>query len=267
MDFTRSVETGGLIITAMARVRSNVQPNSIPAGIFLALLATSGLLACLFAAPQDDPWRKPREAMVRQQLRDVSDPRVLDALRTIPRHLFVPPEQQAQAYDDHPLPIGSGQTISQPYIVAKMTELLRLKKDDRVFELGTGSGYQAAVLSRLVKEVYTVEIFDELGQSARQRLKRLGYSNVEVKVGDAYYGWPEKAPFDAIIVTAAANHIPPPLIQQLKPGGRMVIPIGTVFQVQNLLLVEKGRTEKDLKIHNIMPVLFVPLLGGHEESR
>lgn len=251
----------------MVRLRSNLRRNSTPARAILALFAGLGILAAISAAPQDDSWRRPREAMVRQQMRDVSDPRVLDAMRTIPRHLFVPPEQQTRAYEDHPLPIGSGQTISQPYIVAKMTELLRPRKDDRVFELGTGSGYQAAVLSPLVKEVYTVEIFNELGQSARVRLKQLGYANVEVKVGDGYYGWPEKAPFDAIVVTAVANHIPPPLIQQLKPGGRMVIPIGTVFQVQNLLLVEKGKSDKDLKVHNIMPVLFVPLLGGHERQQ
>lgn len=230
----------------------------------LSLLLLTVTLSFASPAQGPDPWQAQREAMVREQMRDVRDARVLEAMRTTPRHLFVPPEQREAAYEDHPLPIGSGQTISQPYIVAKMTELIRPKKDDRVFELGTGSGYQAAVLSPLVKEVYTVEIFTELGERARERLKRLGYQNVEARVGDGYYGWAEKAPFDAIIVTAAANHIPPPLLQQLKPGGRMIIPIGTVFQVQNLLLVEKGKTEKDLKVRNIMPVLFVPLLGGHD---
>ena len=224
------------------------------------------LLFPLSLEPSDDPFERQREVMVREQMRDIGDARVLGAMRATPRHLFVPPDRRAEAYEDHPVAIGYGQTISQPYIVAKMTELMEPKKDDRVFELGTGSGYQAAVLSPLVKEVYTVEVFTALGEQARARLKDLGYKNVEVKVGDGYYGWPEKAPFDAIIVTAAANHIPPALIQQLKPGGRMVIPIGTVFQVQNLLLVEKGKTSKDLKVRNIMPVLFVPLLGGHDRT-
>ena len=174
------------------------------------------------------------------------------------RTLLVP-----HAYEDRPLPIGYGQTISQPYIVAKMTELLGPKKGHRVLEIGTGSGYQAAILSRLVANVYTVEIVNPLGTTARERLAALGYKNVEVRVADGYYGWPEKAPFDCIVVTAAANHIPPPLIEQLKPGGRLVVPIGNPFQTQRLVLVTKGnKGPRDIRIRDIMPVRFVPLVSG-----
>jgi protein-L-isoaspartate(D-aspartate) O-methyltransferase len=191
----------------------------------------------------------------------VRDRRVLDALRRIPRHEFVPADARGMAYEDHPVAIGYGQTISQPYIVAKMTELVAPKPEHRVLELGTGSGYQAAVLSPLVKEVYTIEIIEPLGRAAAERLKRLGYENVEVKIGDGYFGWPEKAPFDAIIVTAWATHVPPPLLEQLKPGGRMVIPVGSVFYQQNLVVVRKGKTARDLKMDSVMPVVFVPLTG------
>ena len=182
-------------------------------------------------------------------------------MRTVPRHKFVPDELKAYAYEDRPLPIGCGQTISQPYIVALMTELLKVDEEDKVLEVGTGSGYQAAILSQIVREVYTIEIFEELGISAKRRLRELGYSNVKVRIGDGYYGWPEEAPFDAIIVTCAATHIPPPLIAQLREGGRMCIPVGGAFQVQNLMLVEK----RDGKImsRNILPVRFVPMLGKH----
>lgn len=225
-------------------------------------------------AEEDPKWRRARRKMVERQIafpgdeRDpVRNPRVLEAMRAIPRHEFVPQNQVPYAYADRPLPIGLGQTISQPYIVARMTELLQPKPDDRVLEVGTGSGYQAAVLSPLVKEVYTIEIFEELATRARERLGRLGYANVTVRHADGYWGWKEAAPFDSIIVTAAAGHVPPSLIEQLKPGGRMVIPVGNVFQVQTLLLVEKGQTERDLKVHSIMPVLFVPLLGSHESPK
>jgi protein-L-isoaspartate(D-aspartate) O-methyltransferase len=170
----------------------------------------------------------------------VRDPRVLDSMRKTQRHRFVPAELVANAYEDRPLPIGYGQTISQPYIVAKMTELLEPKADHRVLEIGTGSGYQAAVLSPLVAHVYSIEIIEPLGAAARRRLDTLGYKNVEVRVGDGYFGWPEKGPFDSIVVTAAANHIPPPLVEQLKPGGRMVIPVGNPFQTQTLMFVTKG---------------------------
>jgi protein-L-isoaspartate(D-aspartate) O-methyltransferase len=191
---------------------------------------------------------------------------VLAALRAVPRHEFVPAAHRDRAYNDHPLPIGYGQTISQPYIVAKMTELVEPRPGDRVLEVGTGSGYQAAVLSPLVKEVYTLEIIAPLGASARERLARLGYQNVEVRVADGYFGWPEKAPFDSIVVTAWSTHVPPALVEQLKPGGRMVIPVGTFFFQQNLVVVRKGKTSRDLRMESVMPVAFVPLVGGHEKK-
>lgn len=190
----------------------------------------------------------------------VRDARVLDAMRKVPRHLFVPLEYVPEAYDDHPLPIGHGQTISQPYIVARMTELAQPKKADRALEIGTGSGYQAAVLAELVAEVYTIEIVEPLGLEAKERLRALGYRNVAVRIGDGYAGWPEKAPFDIILVTAAAPHIPPPLLEQLKPGGRMVIPVGEVGWVQTLMLITKGdKGPRDIRTREIIPVQFVPL--------
>ena len=212
----------------------------------------------------EDKYTRQRLEMVEEQIvaRGVKSPKVLEAMRTIPRHLFVPEEYKKYGYEDQPLPIGSGQTISQPYIVALMTELLEVDGNSVALEVGTGSGYQAAVLSKIVKQVYTIEIIQELGIKAKKRLEEMKYSNVEVKVGDGYYGWPEHAPFDAIIVTAVANHIPPPLIQQLKPGGRMAIPIGSVFQVQNLMLVTKDKDEK-ITVKNVLPVRFVPLIGKH----
>jgi protein-L-isoaspartate(D-aspartate) O-methyltransferase len=231
-------------------------------------LTVTGLL---FAQKDDQDFRKQREEMVQTQIatprwsgsQAVQDSHVLDSMRKTPRHRFVPAELVTYAYDDRPLPIGYGQTISQPYIVAKMTELLEPKREHRVLEIGTGSGYQAAVLSPLVAEVYSIEIIEPLGTAARRRLDTLGYKNVEVRVGDGYFGWPEKGPFDSIIVTAAANHIPPPLVGQLKPGGRMVIPVGNPFQTQTLVLVTKGnKGPNDLQVHNLMPVAFVPLVGG-----
>jgi protein-L-isoaspartate(D-aspartate) O-methyltransferase len=191
----------------------------------------------------------------------------LESLRTTPRHRFVTAELVPYAYDDRPLPIGHGQTISQPYMVARMTELLEPKAEHHILEIGTGSGYQAAVLSPLVARVYTVEIIEPLGTSARQRLADLGYRNIEVRVGDGYFGWPERAPFDGIIVTAAADHIPPPLIEQLKPGGRMVIPVGSPFHIQTLMLVTKGgKGPHDLQVRSLMPVAFVPLVGGSKSN-
>jgi protein-L-isoaspartate(D-aspartate) O-methyltransferase len=212
----------------------------------------------------EDRFTTQRNAMVQEQIADrgVEDLEVLKAMRTVPRHLFVPEGLRSRAYDDGPLPIGHGQTISQPYIVAYMTEVLKIGKGDTVLEIGTGSGYQAAVLSPIVKRVYTMEIIPELAASSKERLKKLGYSNVEVKEGDGYHGWPEKAPFDAIIVTAAAGHIPPPLIKQLKNGGRMVIPVGGFFMVQNLVLVSKDK-KGEITTQNLLPVRFVPLTGGH----
>jgi protein-L-isoaspartate(D-aspartate) O-methyltransferase len=237
----------------------------------LIYLHLSLLVAGFLFAQGEKNLRKRRENMVQTQIaaprgsgaKRVQDPSVLDAMRNTPRDRFVPPELVPYAYDDRPLPIGYGQTISQPYIVAKMTELLEPKKEHKVLEIGSGSGYQAAVLSSLVGQVYTIEIIEPLGTAARKRLAALGYKNVEVRVGDGYFGWPERAPFDGIIVTAAANHIPPALIQQLKPGGRMVIPVGNPFQTQMLMLVTKGsKGPRDIQVRSLMPVAFVPLVGG-----
>jgi protein-L-isoaspartate(D-aspartate) O-methyltransferase len=190
------------------------------------------------------------------------DGRVLDAIRKVRRHEFVPDDQRPYAYENRPLPIGYGQTISQPYIVAIMTDLLMLKQADRVLEIGTGSGYQAAILAELVDSVYTIEIVEELGATAAQNLKRTGYTNVHTRIGDGYYGWDTVAPFDGIIVTAVASHIPPPLIKQLKPGGRMIIPVGGQFMMQYLTLVLKD-SENKVTTRQILPVRFVPLTGKH----
>jgi len=199
--------------------------------------------------------------MVEQQIaaRGIEDEEILQAMKEVPRHLFVPRRYKRSAYGDFPLPIGYGQTISQPYIVALMTELLDPEEDDIALEVGTGSGYQAAVLSQIVKKVYTIEIVTPLGETAEERLKELEYKNITVKVSDGYYGWEKYAPFDCIIVTAASDHIPPPLIKQLKKGGKMVIPVGGPFQVQNLMLIEKS-AEGQIKMKNILPVRFVPFL-------
>ena len=205
-----------------------------------------------------------RKSMVDRQIirRGVKDKDVLEAMMSVPRHLFVPENNVSHAYDDSPLPIGYGQTISQPYIVAYMTEALNLDEDSIILEVGTGSGYQAAILSVLVKKVYTIEIVRELSELASDRLQKLGYDNVEVKNDDGYYGWQEHAPFDAIIVTAAAGHIPPPLIEQLKNNGRMIIPVGGSFMTQNLVLVKKDG-QGNITTRNVMPVMFVPLTGKH----
>ncbi len=210
-----------------------------------------------------DQYQTLRENMVIYHIeeRGVLDVEVRRAMRTVPRHEFVLPEYLGQAYADHPLPIGYGQTISQPYIVAAMTELLRLKRQDRVLEVGTGSGYQAAVLAELVDQVYSVEIIEALYSRAGETLQRLGYNNVELKHADGYYGWEEHSPYDAIIVTAAPDHIPQPLIAQLKEGGRLVIPVGPPGSYQTLWLVEKqgGKTVS----REVMGVVFVPLTGSH----
>ena len=199
-----------------------------------------------------------RNEMVNKQVegREVTDNATLSSMRKVERHLFVPKDQVNFAYDDRPLPIGYGQTISQPYIVGYMTELIKLKKSYKVLEIGTGSGYQAAVLAEIVDSVFTIEVIPELGSLAKERLEQLGYKNVKVKIGDGYYGIEENAPFDAIIVTAASEFIPPPLLKQLKDGGRMVIPIGSPFMVQMLILVEKKGNE--ITTENMLPVRFVP---------
>jgi protein-L-isoaspartate(D-aspartate) O-methyltransferase len=190
-------------------------------------------------------------------------PEVLAALGTVPRHQFVPDALHAVAYANRPLPIGHGQTISQPYIVALMTDLLDVGGDAVVLEVGTGSAYQAAVLAELVRQVYSMEIIEPLALEAAARLARLAYANVEVKFGDGYFGWPEKGPFDAIIVTAAINHIPPPLVALLRPGGKLVVPVGERFAVQHLLLVHKLNDGR-VQVRQILPVRFVPLTGGHD---
>ena len=197
--------------------------------------------------------------MVQQQIesRGVTNTQVLAALRKVPRHEFVPARWHDRAYDDGPLPIGYGQTISQPYIVALMTELVDLPAKSKVLEIGTGSGYQAAILAEMGADVYTMEIVEPLATSAAERLKRLGFEKAHVKFADGYNGWPEHAPFDAIVVTAAADHVPPPLIQQLRPGGKMVIPLGSPFQQQWLVLVEKNEQGK-IRTRNVAPVAFVP---------
>ncbi len=211
----------------------------------------------------DDRFVAERERMVRDQIerRGVRNPAVLSAMRVVPRHSFVPPSAQPSAYEDHPLAIGQGQTISQPYIVALMTELLEPKKDQRVLEIGSGSGYQAAVLSLLVKHVYTIEIVPELAQSARVRLKQLGYQNVTVRQGDGYKGWPEEAPFDRIIVTAAPPEVPQALLDQLKPGGKLVAPVGETVFGQDLVVIDKS-TDGKLRRRSVAPVMFVPMVHG-----
>jgi protein-L-isoaspartate(D-aspartate) O-methyltransferase len=194
--------------------------------------------------------------------KEALDPRVLEVMATVPRHEFVPDELKSYAYRNTPLPIGHGQTISQPYIVAIMTDLLTVKPDSKVLEIGTGSGYQAAIMAELVSQVFSIEIIKPLGELAADRLKRLDYDKIKTKIGDGYYGWEEHAPFDAIIVTAAASHVPPPLIQQLKVGGRMIIPVGSQFMAQELLLIEKEEGGKIIT-RQILPVRFVPLTGRH----
>ncbi len=218
--------------------------------------------------PRFEERRSDRHRMVRRQIapRDVEDESVLEAMRHVPRHLFIPEKRRGSAYADRPLPIGHGQTISQPYIVAFMTEKLRLEPGDRVLEIGTGSGYQAAVLYELTPRVFTIEIIEELARTARKRLHDLGYEKVQVKNADGYYGWPEHAPFDAIIVTAAAGHVPPPLVDQLKPGGRMIIPVGGVFEVQRLVIVNKDE-EGRVSSESVMAVRFVPMTGRAQEGR
>jgi protein-L-isoaspartate(D-aspartate) O-methyltransferase len=211
----------------------------------------------------DVRFRARRLAMVERHIagQGITDTATLRAMRTVPRHEFVPAKFRDEAYANHPIPIGFGQTISQPYIVAFMTEIVRPRRGMRVLEVGTGSAYQAAVLAATGAEVYTIEIFRALADSARARLERLGYRGVRVRHGDGHDGWKEAAPFDAVLVTAAAGHIPPALTRQLRPGGRMVIPVGSVYGAQYLILVEKDSTGA-LRTRNLLPVMFVPMLSG-----
>ncbi|MFH1746604.1 MAG: protein-L-isoaspartate(D-aspartate) O-methyltransferase [Planctomycetota bacterium] len=220
--------------------------------------------------PRFKERESPRERMVRALMRSgpfrraVPDREVMDALRAVPRHKFVPASQLDRAYNDTPLPIGHGQTISQPYIVALMTDLLELEAGDKVLEIGTGSGYQAAVLTELTPYVFSIEIIKPLHEQARECFSQLDYKTLRTKLADGYDGWPEEAPFDAIIVTCAAGHVPPPLWEQLKPGGRMVIPVGSVHDVQRLLVLTK-RPDGKRQSKNILPVRFVPMTGKAQE--
>lgn len=208
----------------------------------------------------EDGYAFERVQMVEHQIKDrgIKDPLVLKAMETVPRHEFVPKEFKKYSYSDQPLPIGLDQTISQPYIVAFMTEQLELDEDDIVLEIGTGSGYQAAVISLIAKQIYTIEILESLGKQVRDTLRRLGYNNIEVKIGDGYNGWLEHAPYDAIIGTAAPNHIPSELINQLKKGGRMIIPVGGIYYGQNLKLIKKD-DNGNIAIETVLPVRFVPM--------
>lgn len=221
------------------------------------------LLLCLClpafgASASQDKYAEARSEMVKDQIerRGVMDDATLSAMRDVKRHLFVPESLRARGYDDNPLPIGFGQTISQPYIVAYMTEVIQPGPHQKILEIGTGSGYQAAVLAEIAAKVYTIEIIPELGEAAAERLQGMGYENIEVKIADGYFGWKEAAPFDAIVVTAAAEYIPPPLVAQLKNGGRMIIPVGSPFMVQMLMLVEKKG--ESITTKSLMPVRFVP---------
>ena len=241
-----------------------------------AFLASTLMIVLLLAPPQPESaeqsgdsalFRQKRHQMVASQIqaRGIRNPDVLGAMRRVPRHLFVPEHLHNGAYRDHPLPIGDGQTISQPYIVALMTELLQLNQNARVLEIGTGSGYQAAVLSEMVGEVYTIEIKKGLYEKAKNRLAKLQFDNVHVRHGDGYLGWKEAAPFDAIMITAAVDHVPPPLLGQLKVGGRLVLPLGNPFSYQNLVIVTKYETEATAR--QVTGVLFVPMTGRALKGR
>ncbi|MCD2450002.1 protein-L-isoaspartate(D-aspartate) O-methyltransferase [Methylicorpusculum oleiharenae] len=249
--------------------------NHFLTGLLSVLIMEGLLLACLMrpVMAEEADYMKQRQRLVdlieadvrltSQFLgKDALDEPVMKALRKVPRHEFVPEDLRAFAYQNKPLPIGQGQTISQPYIVAIMTDLLGLTKNSRVLEIGTGSAYQAAVLAEVAGNVYSIEIIEALGHKAAGLLKSLGYETVQTRVGDGYYGWEAAAPFDAIIVTASASHIPPPLVKQLKPGGRMIIPVGSRFTVQHLVLVTKDDDNR-VTTRQILPVSFVPLTGQH----
>lgn len=233
--------------------------------LVLAFLAFFSII--LISPGEEDIYTKERKAMVRNQLasRDITDKKVLEAMEEVPRHLFVSPGLSDQAYDDNPLPIGEGQTISQPYIVALMTQHLHLKPGEKVLEIGTGSGYQAAILARLTDKVYSIEIRENLAKRAAETLRRLNYTQVEVKWDDGYFGWEEHAPFDAIIVTCAANHVPPPLLQQLREEGRLIIPLGSTLYFQTLTLITKIKDKP--QVRHISEVVFVPMVGEIEKEK
>jgi protein-L-isoaspartate(D-aspartate) O-methyltransferase len=284
---------------ASARTRTTTSPGLVAAAALACLLILGAMYRCAPGGERSEPPRpveptvpgaeqgqppqdekrkswSPPTSSARQKERDrmvgtikgygLSDPAVLKAMSAVPRHEFVPENSSGSAYADSPLPIGHGQTISQPYIVAEMTRQLALKPDSKVLEVGTGSGYQAAVLTHFTPWVYSIEIVGALARSAAERLKRLGYDVVEARHADGFFGWPEQGPFDAIIVTCAVGQIPPPLIQQLKPGGRLIAPVGGAFSVQWLMLVEKDREGK-VRSSSLMAVRFVPLLREDPSRR
>jgi protein-L-isoaspartate(D-aspartate) O-methyltransferase len=249
---------------------------SQPGSITIVYVLTFALVSLACPPPDEGTFQRQREEMVQSQLASsqgglvdpVRDTRVLDAMRKVPRHLLVPTDVNQYAYVDSALPIGHGQTISQPYMVGKMTEVIATNNDHRVLEIGTGSGYQAAVLAELVAKVYTIEIVEPLGLQARARLAELAYKNVQVRIGDGYSGWPEAAPFDGIVVTAGADHVPPALVEQLKPGGRMVIPVGRKPTYQTLLLVTKDeKPPYKVSTRELMDVRFVPLVRGRAKDK
>jgi protein-L-isoaspartate(D-aspartate) O-methyltransferase len=232
----------------------------------IPILLSLNLPISLALSSEDPSLVEARRRMVERDLkgRDIKDPKVLEIMGRVPRHLFVEPSLKSKAYADHPLPIGEGQTISQPYIVALMTQILQVQPGERVLEIGTGSGYQAAVLAELTDQVYTMEIRETLTREAAQRLKEQGYGKVRVKYGDGYFGWEEAAPFDAIVVTCAANHIPPPLIKQLKEGARLIIPLGSTTYFQTLTLLTKKMGKSD--IQHLLGVAFVPMTGEAQKK-
>jgi protein-L-isoaspartate(D-aspartate) O-methyltransferase len=235
--------------------------------IYAILLAILLLSIPLSPSAGSDEFKQAREKMVADQIvsRGIRDPKVIAALSKVPRHRFVPENSASQAYSDHPLPIGEGQTISQPYVVALMTEALSLGGGEKVLEIGTGSGYQAAVLAETVEEVYSIEIKKTLHERAGAVLRSIGYPGIKTRHTDGYFGWKEAAPFDAIMITAAVDHIPPPLLDQLKDGGRLILPLGNPFHYQHLTLVTKKG--KDFEIRQITGVLFVPMTGHAEAAR
>ena len=233
----------------------------------LYILILTVILILQTAVHAEDIYKQRRHVMVEKDIkaRGISDAKVLQAMGRVPRHLLVDEYIRDRVYEDYPLPIGEGQTISQPYVVALMTESLKLKPGDKVLEIGTGSGYQAVILAEIVKDVYTIEIRRGLAEKAEKRVNELGYKNIRIKYGDGYFGWEEQAPFDAIIITASANHIPPPLIKQLKEGGRLIIPLGSTVYYQTLTLATKIKGELDLE--QISSVVFVPMVGEMEKRK
>jgi protein-L-isoaspartate(D-aspartate) O-methyltransferase len=248
------------------------EPIVIFSSAVVLVVALAVVLFSLVPTPRAASWDEPKEMrqrrfdMVSRQIaaRGIRDKDVLEAMRSVPRHLFVPQAMQERAYVDSPLPIDAGQTISQPYIVALMTELLDLEPQQRILEIGTGSGYQAAVLSTLVEEVFSIEIKEILHHQAAERLEELGYGNVRTRHGDGYFGWEEEAPFDGIMITASVDHVPPPLLEQLADGGKIVLPLGHPFSFQNLVVVTKEG--EDYRLRQVTGVLFVPMTGKAMEK-